>query len=60
MRKLLFVLSILFSIAGIIGGCYVICTGGQASPGYAIIPMLFGLSCLQGYRAMKNKKGVQQ
>lgn len=58
MRKLLFVLSILFSI---IGGCYVIYTGGQARPGgYPLIPMLFSLSCLQGYQATKNTKGVQQ
>lgn len=60
MKKLLLVLSILFSVAAILGGCYVIYTGGQASPGFAIVPLVFGLCCQQGYRAIKNNEGEKK
>lgn len=36
-----------FSGLTIIGGIYVIASGGKESPGYAVIPMCFSLSFLQ-------------
>ena len=55
MKKLLFILMILFGIIGFIGAGYVLYTGGKASPGYGLIPMLFCLTCSQGYIALKKK-----
>ena len=55
MKKLLFILMILFGIIGFIGAGYVLYTGGEASPGYGLIPMLFCLICSQGYIALKKK-----
>lgn len=46
---------ILFGIIGFIGAGYVLYTGGKASPGYGLIPMLFCLTCSQGYIALKKK-----
>lgn len=55
MKKALLVLTIVFGIIGFIGSGYVLYTGGQASPGYGLIPMLFCVSCSQGYIALKKK-----
>lgn len=58
MRKnVLFVLTILFSVLCIVGGGYVILHDGRGNAGYAVIPMLFALVCMQGYRMIgKNEK----
>lgn len=56
MKKLLFILMILFGIIGFIGAGYVIYTGGEASPGLGLIPMLFCICCSQGYTTLKKKE----
>jgi len=56
MKKLLFILMILFGIIGFVGAGYVIYTGGEAGPGYGLIPMLFCLTCSQGCIALKKKE----
>lgn len=55
MKKVLFVLTVLFSIVCFAGAGYVLCTGGQASPGYAVIPMIFSIACSQGYITLREK-----
>lgn len=55
MKKLLLIFAIAFGIMGILGAGYVIYTGGEANPGYGIIPMLFCIICVQGYRSLKNR-----
>jgi len=47
---------ILFGLAGLIGAGYVLSSGGQSSPGYALIPMLFSIICSQGYTALRKKE----
>lgn len=50
MKKLLFLLTILFAALCLAGGSYVLYTGGKANPGYAVIPLLFSVICLSAYR----------
>ena len=45
LQKLFLVLTVIFGILTIAGGIYVIMNNGQASPGYACIPMVFTLIC---------------
>ena len=55
MKKQLLACTVFFGLLGILGACYVLSTGGHASPGYALIPMLICLICLQGYILRKKK-----
>lgn len=55
MKKLLLITAIAFGIMGILGAGYVIYTGGEANPGYGIIPALFCIISAQGYRRLKNR-----
>ena len=54
MEKCLLILMIVFGVIGFVGAGYVLYTGGQASPGYGLIPMLFCIICSQGYTALKK------
>jgi len=56
MKKILFVLMLIFGILALIGAGYVIYTGGQASPGLGLIPLVFMLSCSSGYQGLKKKE----
>lgn len=56
MKTLLFICSIIFTVLTFIGAGYVLFNGGKVNAGYAIIPMLFGISCLQGYKTIKKQK----
>lgn len=50
MKRGLLGASIFFIISTSIGVGYVLSTNGQASAGYAIIPMLFALISIAAYR----------
>lgn len=54
MRKIIFILTMLFCVLAIVGGIYVLCTGGDASPGYGILPLTFAVVGLLVLR--KNAK----
>lgn len=56
MKKLLFILGIIFAILTFIGAGYVIANKGTVNAGYAVIPMVLALICMNGYRWYKNKK----
>ena len=56
MKKMLFVMMILFGILTFVGAGYVLYTGGQASLGYGVVPMLFCLICSFSLQAIKKKK----
>lgn len=43
MNKIVAALSLLFVILTFAGAGYVLYTGGEASPGYAAVPMIFAL-----------------
>lgn len=45
----------LFAVICFAGAGYVILSDGQASAGYAVIPMLLTLVCSLCYRVLKNK-----
>ena len=49
------IFAIAFGFIGFSGAGYVIYTGGEANPGYGIIPMLFCIISAQGYRSLKNR-----
>lgn len=56
MKKLLLILTIIFTILTFIGAGNVIANKGTINAGYAVIPMVWALVCASGYRWYKNKK----
>ena len=56
MKKLLFILGIIFAILTFIGAGYVIANKGTVNAGYAVIPCVWSLIFMNGYRWYKNKK----
>lgn len=55
MQKLMLRLSVLFAFLTIVGSVYVMITGGSASAGFAVIPMVFMLVFLVVHRVYKPK-----
>ena len=55
MKKLLLVLSIIFTILTFVGAGYVLMNKGSVNAGYAVAPMVFTLVSMSGYRWCKNK-----
>ncbi len=55
MKKLLLILSIVFSILTFAGAIFVITCNGTVNAGYAVVPLVIALVCLAGYRAYKKK-----
>lgn len=53
MKKLTLVLSVIFTVLTFAGAGYVLANSGQASAGYACVPMLFGLISVSFYRKYK-------
>lgn len=56
MKKLLLILSIIFAVLTVVGAIYVITSDGTANAGFAVVPMVFCLTCSGGYRGYKEKK----
>lgn len=56
MPKIFAILIMIFAIFTFVGAGYVLSTHGCASPGYAIIPMLFCLICAMKYQSLKKTK----
>ena len=54
MKNLFFILTCFFVFLTFVGGGYVIVAGANA--GFAIIPMVFALICLQVCKAAKTKE----
>ena len=54
--KICFSLSIVFVILTFLGAGYVVYNEGTVSPGYAIVPMLFGIVFQQLYRNSKKEE----
>lgn len=52
--KALKVSAIIFAILTICGAIYVISTGGKASPGFAVVPMVFSLALSSMVRRSKK------
>lgn len=55
MKKLLLVLSIIFIALTFAGAAFVLTSNETVNAGYAVIPMVFALACLIGFRANKGK-----
>ena len=55
MKKILCMLSIIFTVLTFVGAIYVISTEGEANAGYAVIPMVFTLVFWAGSRNCKKK-----
>ena len=56
MKKVLFILMSVFGVLTFAGAGYVLYTGGEASPGYGVIPMLFCMICSSGLQVIKKKE----
>ena len=52
--KVLKVSAIIFAVLAICGGIYVILTGGKASPGFAVVAMVFSLALSSMARRSKK------
>ena len=55
MKKGLLVLSVIFILLTFAGAIYVISSKGEVNAGYAVIPMVFALASMAGYRGCKKK-----
>lgn len=55
MRRLFFILGLLFTCVGIGWAGYVLYTGGTASPGGALIAVVWSLVCFQASRFTQKK-----
>ena len=55
MKKLLLILSIVFIILTFAGAIFVLTSNGTANAGYTVIPMVFALASMAGYRGCKKK-----
>lgn len=53
MKKITFVLGIIFVILTFVGAGYVLLNHGKVNAGYACVPMVFALASVAAYR--KNK-----
>ena len=53
MNKLLFVMSVISLILTFIGAGYVFLSDGDTNAGYAVVPMVFTLIFILGYRRSK-------
>lgn len=60
MKKLLFVLTMLFSALCFVGGAYVLLYRGQVNAGYAVIPCVFCAACLNGYLAIRRVEETEE
>lgn len=52
-KKLAFILSIIFIILTFAGAGYILFSGGKVNAGYACVPMVFALLSLSFYRKYK-------
>lgn len=60
MKLILRNLGFVFVLLTFAGAGYVLYTGGTASPGFAVIPMLFGMICFSGYRRKKQQEDEEK
>ena len=70
MKKVLFIMTLVFGVLTFVGAGYVLYNRGQVNAGYAVIPMIFCLGCLSFNnilkrnedksmeRCMKKKRGI--
>lgn len=56
MRKVLMILSIVFTVLTFSGITYVLVNKGTVRAGYAVIPMVLTVVSLSGYKSFKNKE----
>lgn len=56
MKNFLLILSVFFIVLLFVGIIFVLKSNGTINAGYAVIPMLFALASLVGYRTYKNKE----
>jgi len=56
MKKVLLLLSVLFTALTFVGAFYVISNGGRPNAGHAAVPMVMAIACMQWYKAFKNKE----
>ncbi len=55
MKKILLVLSAIFTVLTFAGAIYVLASGGEVNAGYAVVPCALSLACTNGYIWYKNK-----
>ena len=53
MKKIAFVLSIIFAILTFVGAGHVLINDGQVNAGYACVPMVLAIASYAGYKAKK-------
>lgn len=55
MKKLIFLLFIVFIVLTFVGAFYVLSNRGMVNAGYAVIPMVLSIACLNVYNTLKNQ-----
>lgn len=55
MRRIVAILGLIFVVLTIAGAAYVLLSGGEASAGYAVVPMVLALACSGYVKATEDK-----
>lgn len=55
MKRLMFVLALIFSVLTLCGAGYVLSTEGEANAGFAVVPLVLALGC-SSYWRMGNRR----
>ena len=55
MKKVMFILSVIFIVLTFAGAVYVLYNGGKVNAGYAVIPMIFALAGIAVYRRCSSE-----
>lgn len=56
MKKIFFMISILFAVLTFAGMVYVLKNHGNVNAGYAVIPMALTIACFSVYKLYANKE----
>ena len=56
MKKVLFIMTLVFGVLTFVGAGYVLYNRGQVNAGYAVIPMIFCLGCLSFNNILKRNE----
>ena len=60
LKKILFVLSIFFTVLTFVGVVYVLLNKGQVSAGYSAVPMLFAALFITTYNKVKKDLEIEK
>lgn len=59
MKKILLILSVVFTVLTFAGAVYVLTSGGTVNAGYAVVPCVISVACTNGFIRLNSKDRQQ-